>query len=124
MAHPIKHAESSARKFGGKAEDYLAIHNWFDESKAFLSDFRHRALRHHAEGIFLCEKVFGTAITNSGTTLLPGLWGGDGEGASPRRNCRALRRSHPLRVVWRAFRTAARLLRHSSCWSAAAWFAS
>ncbi len=34
MAHPIKHAESSARRFGGKAEDYLAIHNWFDESKA------------------------------------------------------------------------------------------
>ena len=25
MAHPIKHAESSARKFGGKAEDYLAF---------------------------------------------------------------------------------------------------
>ena len=24
MAHPFKHAESSARKFGGKAEDYLA----------------------------------------------------------------------------------------------------
>ena len=23
MAHPLKHAESSARKFGGKAEDYL-----------------------------------------------------------------------------------------------------
>jgi hypothetical protein len=71
MAHPIKHAESSARKFGGKAEDYLAIHNWFDESKAFLSDFRHRALRHHAEGIFLCEKVFGTAITNSDGNPVP-----------------------------------------------------
>src|SRR5713226_9697597 len=28
MAHPLKHAESSARKFGGKAEDYLPIHNW------------------------------------------------------------------------------------------------
>ncbi len=48
MAHPFKHAESSARKFGGKAEDYLAIHNWFDESKSFFTDFRHRALRHHA----------------------------------------------------------------------------
>ena len=36
MAHPFKHAESSARKFGGKAEDYLQIHNWFDESKAFM----------------------------------------------------------------------------------------
>lgn len=42
MAHPLRHAESSARKFGGTAEDYLPIHNWFDESKAFLPDFRHR----------------------------------------------------------------------------------
>ena len=37
MAHPFKHAESSSRKFGGKAEDYLAIHNWFDESKSFFT---------------------------------------------------------------------------------------
>jgi hypothetical protein len=65
MAHPLKHSERSARKFGGKAEDYLPIHNWFDESKAFLADFRHRALRHHAEGIFLCERIFGVTITNS-----------------------------------------------------------
>jgi hypothetical protein len=65
MAHPLKHAENSARQFGGKAEDYLPIHNWFDESKAFLPDFRHRALRHHAEGIFLCERILGVAITNS-----------------------------------------------------------
>lgn len=28
MAHPLKHAESSARKFGGKTEDYLPIYNW------------------------------------------------------------------------------------------------
>lgn len=28
MAHPMKHAESSARRFGGTAEDYLAVHNW------------------------------------------------------------------------------------------------
>jgi len=28
MAHPFKHAESSARRFGGNPEDYLAIHNW------------------------------------------------------------------------------------------------
>ena len=39
MAHPFKHAESSARKFGGKAEDYLQVHNWFDESKAFFPGF-------------------------------------------------------------------------------------
>lgn len=65
MAHPFKHAESSARKFGGDPEDYLAIHQWFDESKAFMTDFRHRAMRHHAEGIFLCERIFGTSIINS-----------------------------------------------------------
>jgi hypothetical protein len=52
MAHPYHHAVRSARLFGGKPEDYLAIHNWFDESKAHLADFRHRALRHHSEGIF------------------------------------------------------------------------
>jgi hypothetical protein len=55
MAHPFEHAQSSAKKFGGRAEDYLAIHTWLDESKAFFPDFRHRALRHHAEGIFLVD---------------------------------------------------------------------
>lgn len=71
MAHPLQHAESSARKFGGKAEDYLLVHNWFDESKAFLPDFRHRALRHHAEGIYLCEHIFGVTITNSEGEQVP-----------------------------------------------------
>ncbi len=49
----------------------LGVHNWFDESKAFLPDFRHRALRHHAEGIFLCERIFGVAITNSEGKQVP-----------------------------------------------------
>jgi len=47
------------------------FHNWFDESKAFLADFRHRALRHHAEGIFLAEKLFGIAIVNSDGKKVP-----------------------------------------------------
>jgi hypothetical protein len=71
MAHPLKHAESSAKKFGGKAEDYLPIHNWFDESKAFFPDFRHRALRHHSEGIFLAEELFGVTIVNSDGQQIP-----------------------------------------------------
>ena len=71
MAHPLKHAESSARKFGGRAEDYLQIHNCSDESKPFFSDFRHRALRHHAEGIFLAERLFGVAIVNSDGNQVP-----------------------------------------------------
>jgi hypothetical protein len=71
MAHPLEHAQSSAKRFGGKPEDYLAIHNWFDESKAFFPDFRHRALRHHAEGVFLCEQIFGITLSNSDGKKVP-----------------------------------------------------
>jgi hypothetical protein len=49
----------------------LQIHNWFDESKSFFTDFRHRALRHHAEGIFLCERIFGVAIVNNEGNQVP-----------------------------------------------------
>lgn len=71
MAHPLHHAQSSARKFGGVPEDYLAIHQWFDESKAFHADFRHRMLRHHAEGVFMAERIFGVALTNSAGKQVP-----------------------------------------------------
>ena len=71
MAHPLAHARSSARKFGGQPQDYLSIHNWFDESKSYFADFRHRALRHHAEGIFLAERLFGIALTNCEGISIP-----------------------------------------------------
>ncbi len=48
MAHALHHAESSARKFGGAAEDYLDIHTWFDAGKAHEALPIHRALRHHS----------------------------------------------------------------------------
>lgn len=69
--HPYHHAMSSARKFGGQPSDYQAIHDWFDESKMFFADFRHRALRHHAEGIFMAERIFGTTLTNSDGKQVP-----------------------------------------------------
>jgi hypothetical protein len=69
--HPYHHALSSAKKFGGKPEDYLDIHHWFDASKEFYANFRHRALRHHAQGIFECERVFGKTLTNSDGRTLP-----------------------------------------------------
>lgn len=71
MAHPYHHAVRSAKLFGGSPEDYLTIHDWFDESKAHLADFRHRALRHHSEGIFLCEAIFGATIENSNRKRVP-----------------------------------------------------
>ena len=66
MSHPYVHAQKSVRKWGGKPEDYLALHNFFDlPSKGWFADFRHRAFRHHSEGIAMLEEVFGTTITNS-----------------------------------------------------------
>jgi hypothetical protein len=65
MAHSYHHALSSARRWGGTPEDYLHVHTWFDSSKLILADFRHRALRHHAEGIWLAEQLHGVVITNS-----------------------------------------------------------
>lgn len=77
MAHPAHHAMSSAKKWGGTWEEYLPIHNFFDESKSQLADFRHRALRHHAEGIFLAERIFGTTITISTGRVVPVRWIGE-----------------------------------------------
>ncbi|MFL5243091.1 MAG: DUF6915 family protein [Gemmataceae bacterium] len=71
MAHPWHHAQRSARLYGGIAEDYLPIHQWFDESKAHMPDLRHRALRHHSEGIFLCEQTFGATLQNSTGKAVP-----------------------------------------------------
>lgn len=77
MANPYHHALSSAKKWGGVVEDYQAIHDWFDESKMMMADFRHRALRHHAEGIFMCERLFGHTITNSDGRVIPVRWIGE-----------------------------------------------
>ncbi len=71
MAHCYYHALSSVRKWGGNVEDYLPLHQWFDQSKAILADPRHRALRHHAEGIFMLETLFGATIVNADGRSVP-----------------------------------------------------
>lgn len=46
MAKPYVHAVNSAKKWGGKPEDYEPIHAFLDSSKAVIADNRHRALTH------------------------------------------------------------------------------
>jgi hypothetical protein len=77
MANPWHHAVSSAKKWGGEPDDYLPIHQWFDETKAHHPDFRHRALRHHSEGIFLMESIFGPTVRVSTGRLVPTRWVGE-----------------------------------------------
>ena len=71
MSHPIHHAQSSVKKWGGTVEDYIAIHAWLDATKETFADFRHRALRHHSQGIFEAERTFGLAIVNSDGRTVP-----------------------------------------------------
>lgn len=62
---PLIHAKSSAKKWGGEPEDYLAIHDFMDSSKSALADVRHRAIFHSSFGIYIVEKLFGTYFKNS-----------------------------------------------------------
>lgn len=69
--HPHHHSLTTVKKWGGKVEDYEAIHAWFDATKEVFADARHRALRHHSQGIFECERVFGKVIVNSDGREVP-----------------------------------------------------
>lgn len=71
MTHPLFHSEKSVELWGGQVEDYMPIHDWLDETKETFCDFRHRALRHHSQGIFEAERKFGKFITNSSGKKVP-----------------------------------------------------
>lgn len=62
---PRKHAEASAKRWGGVPEDYQKIHDLLDFPKAAHPDMRHRAILHNSMGPYLCEIAFGTTLINS-----------------------------------------------------------
>lgn len=71
MSHTVEHAKTSVKIWGGKPEDYHGIHDWLDATKESFADYRHRALRHHSQGIFEAERVFGKTIKNSDGKEVP-----------------------------------------------------
>ena len=61
---PWIHAKSSARRYGGKPEDYEEIHNFLDSSKSSFPDNRHRAITHNSYFIgIVLERIH---FSNSG----------------------------------------------------------
>jgi hypothetical protein len=64
MSKALIHARSSARRWGGKAEDYLAIHEKMDSTKSAHAEVTHRCVFHSAFGIYLIEDLFGRTLTN------------------------------------------------------------
>lgn len=82
---PLLHSRISVKKFGGKEEDYIDIHNWFDSTKAHIADSRHRLVLHNSFGIHLCEQIFGEIIiTNNGPKRMPYITNSDGKQISVR----------------------------------------
>jgi hypothetical protein len=65
MSHPYYHSKSSVKRYKGKIEDYLPLHNFLDQSKAHIATSNHRMWLHNSGGCFLGEQVFGLTIKNS-----------------------------------------------------------
>jgi hypothetical protein len=65
MSKPLIHARSSAKRFGGQPEDYIAIHEKIDSTKMAHAEVTHRCVYHSAFGIYVIEELFGRTLINS-----------------------------------------------------------
>jgi hypothetical protein len=59
------HAQSSAKRWGGTPDDYIAIHERIDSTKSAHAEVTHRCVFHSAFGIYVIEEIFGRFVTNS-----------------------------------------------------------
>jgi hypothetical protein len=62
---PFIHAQITKHKYGGKVEDYIAIHNFIDSPKIAYPNIKHRAILHNSFGCYLVEQIFGITLVNS-----------------------------------------------------------
>lgn len=65
MAHPYFHSLSSVRKYGGSYTIYEPVHSWYDSTKQYLCDARHRLIFHNLAGIELYIKIHGEYLEYS-----------------------------------------------------------
>ena len=66
MANPLIHSKSSVKRWGGKVEDYLPIHELIDSPKATMNNNSARLMTHNTWFAYhIVPKVFGYNITNS-----------------------------------------------------------
>ena len=66
MANPLIHSKSSVKRWGGKVEDYLPLHEVIDSPKATMNNNSARALTHNTWFAYtIMPKIFGYNITNS-----------------------------------------------------------
>jgi hypothetical protein len=59
---PLQHARITAHRYGGGWQDWIAIHDWIDRSKAVFPSMQHRMFLHSDFGEWLTVKIHGEAI--------------------------------------------------------------
>ena len=63
---PYIHAELSVKRFGGKVDDYLDIHELMDSTKATFPNNGHRMITHNSWFVVeILPKIFGHQRINS-----------------------------------------------------------
>lgn len=66
MANPMVHSRSSVKRWGGKVEDYMAIHKLLDSPKATMNNNTSRMLTHNTWFAYeVVPLIFGYNIINS-----------------------------------------------------------
>ena len=66
MANPLIHSKSSVKRWGGKVEDYLVIHELIDSPKVTMNNNSSRCLTHNTWFAYhIIPKIFGYNIINS-----------------------------------------------------------
>src|SRR6266508_4553178 len=68
---PLQHARITARRYGGEWQDWIAIHDWIDRSKAIFPSMQHRMFLHSDFGEWLAVRIHGEAIEAEDGTVIP-----------------------------------------------------
>jgi len=68
---PLQHARITAHSYGGGWQDWIAIHDWIDRSKAIFPSMQHRMLLHSDFGEWLAVRIHGEAIGSKDGTVIP-----------------------------------------------------
>ncbi len=68
---PSTHARASVHYFGGTSTDYLALHEWLDQTKMALADCRHRLVLHNTWGLEVAISAWGEhyLVASTGCTV-------------------------------------------------------
>jgi len=66
---PLQHARITAHRYGGEWQDWIAIHDWIDRSKAIFPSMQHRMFLHSDFGEWLAVRIHGEAIEAKDGTI-------------------------------------------------------